>query len=163
MSDLVVCSTGTPQVTVPIPIQLPSLQISVVYVCSGTQNVDVDILEEYKWPCIIINNRLNWKTSTEALRAEFFFLEEDEILQITQQNIGDCLSVSCGECSVLCCSLLVEQHQTPKDWINWWERPGLWVVVNCKVLCWRPDFWAFPDQVFWNKTNKTKKIKMEIN
>lgn len=115
MSDLVVCSTGTPQVTVPIPIQLPSLQISVVYVCSGTQNVDVDILEEYKWPCIIINNRLNWKTSTEALRAEFFFLEEDEILQLAQQNIGDCLSVSCGECSVLCCGLLVEQHQTSKD------------------------------------------------
>lgn len=34
MSDLAVCSTGTPQVTVPIPIQLLSLQISVVYVCS---------------------------------------------------------------------------------------------------------------------------------
>lgn len=115
MYDLVVCSTGTPQVTVPIPIQLPSLQISVVSVCSGTQNVDVDFLEEYKWLCIIINNRLNWKTSTEAIRAGIFFPEEDEILQLAQQNAGDCLSVSCGKCSVLCCGLLVEQHQIPKD------------------------------------------------
>lgn len=50
------------------------------------------------------------ESKTEALHkkemSSFCFLMRSEIFQCVQKNVGDFLSVSCGEHSVLCCGLL---------------------------------------------------------
>lgn len=74
---------------------------------------DADVVEEYRYRGIHINNRLNWKTNTEVVSkkrmSKLYFLTKRAK---REQNHGDFPSASCSEHNVLCCGVLGKQHQS---------------------------------------------------
>ena len=66
----------------------------------------VEEVEDYKYLGVVIDNRLDWKSNTEAAYKKGMsrlFPEEAEILQRVQQDVGNLLPVCCCKRHFLCC------------------------------------------------------------